>query len=109
MSINLDAATARLAREMGDSEAAIADALVAVTALLQSTAVAQRDIADAPAVQTQAVLLHMNKLLADLISARGEALRVHGQLLDISREMGATEIPYCPPLRGAKGEHKHAA
>jgi len=98
MSLTLDAATARLAREMSASETAIDDALVSATSLMHSAALAQREFAHlAPAVRSQSTMLHLSKLMSGLIEARGEALRVHGQLLDIGREMGATESPYCPP------------
>lgn len=97
MTMNLHNATVRLAREMDASEAKIAEALVSVTALMHSAAVALRDVPDSPKLKGQATLLHMNKLVAGLVDANGEAVRVHGQLLDLAREMGATELWYCPP------------
>ncbi|MEQ5789315.1 hypothetical protein J3454_15595 [Erythrobacter sp. NFXS35] len=96
MALTVTAATARFNREMMASEAAIADALVAATSLMHTAAIAQRDFPDAPVIQSQSALLHLNKMLASLIESRGEAARVHGQLRDIGREMGATEIPFCP-------------
>ncbi len=109
MSLNLDTATVRLAREIGASENAIADALVAAASLMHTAVLAQREVADAPVMKTQAALLHLNKLLSDLIAARGEAMRVHGQLVEIGREMAATEIPYCPPVEGKKTDVLKAA
>ena len=100
MSLNLDTATARLSREMAISESKIAEALVAAASLMHTAALAQQEVSDAPAVKTQSALMHLNKLLNDLIAARGEAMRVHGQLVEIGREMAATEIPYCPPVEG---------
>jgi hypothetical protein len=96
MSLTVNAATARFNREMGASEATIAEALVAATSLMHTAAIAQRDFPDAPVVQSQSALLHLNKMLASLIEARGEAARIHGQLRDIGKEMGATEVPFCP-------------
>lgn len=109
MSITIDAATARLIREMSASETAIDDALVSATSLLHTAALAQREFADAPVTKSQSALLHLNKLLAGLIEARGEALRVHGQLLDIGQEMGATESPYCPERSATKVDQQRAA
>jgi ABC-type transporter Mla subunit MlaD len=109
MSLNLNSATARLAREMGQSEAAIAEALVAVTSLMHTAALANREVDDAPVVRTQAALLHLNRLIGSLVEARGEALRVHGQLLDIGREMGATEVPWCPDKNAMVDEDLRAA
>jgi hypothetical protein len=96
MSLTKDTATARLIREMNASESTIADALVAATSLMHTAAIAQSEVADVPALETQSALIHLNKLLGELIGARGEAMRVHSKLLDIGREMGATETPYCP-------------
>lgn len=107
MSFTKDAATARLIREIGVSEATIAEALVAATSLMHTAAIAQNEFDDAPALQTQAALMHLNKLLGGLIDARGEALRVHNKLLDIGREMGATETPFCPKVSG-EGRHQAA-
>ncbi|MBA4767806.1 MAG: hypothetical protein H2049_09255 [Porphyrobacter sp.] len=109
MSLDINAATARLAREMNQSEASIADALVAVTSLMHTAAVASRTFQDGPAVQTQATFLHLNKLIGGLVEARGEAMRVHGQLLDIGREMAATEIPWCPDTKAVDDGERQAA
>lgn len=109
MPLETSTATARLVREMGASEATIAEALVATTALLHTAAVANRDVPDAPGLKTQAAMLHLNKLLASLIDARSEAMRVHNQLLDIGREMGATETPYCPPTKALDTDQQRAA
>lgn len=97
MPLDINTATARLAREVGQTEASIADALVAASSLLHSASLAGRDIDDAPVLQSQSALLHLSKMVASLVDARSEVLRAHGQLLDIGREMGATESPYCPP------------
>lgn len=108
MSLTIDAATARLTREMSASEATIADALVAAASLLQTASLASRELSDVPALGTQSALLHLNKMMSGLIEARGEALRVHGQLLEIGREMGATESPYCPKYQ-LEANHQQAA
>jgi hypothetical protein len=109
MSLTIDAATARIARELHASEAMIGDALVSAAALLHSAALADRDLCEAPVRKSQSALIHLNKMLAGLIEARGEAMRAHSQLRDIGREMGATEIPYCPPVEGTLVEHLKVA
>lgn len=98
MSLTMTAATARLVREMEVSEIAIADALVATSALMHSAALAQREFPEAPTVKAQSALIHLNKTLTGLIDAQAEAKRVHSQLLDIARVMGATEVPFCPDV-----------
>ncbi|RNJ62763.1 MAG: hypothetical protein EDM03_08925 [Porphyrobacter sp. IPPAS B-1204] len=109
MSLTIDAATARIVRELHASEATICDALVAASALMHSTALADSQFAEVPALKSQSALLHLNKMLSGLIEARGEALRAHSQLLDIGREMGATESPYCPPRNSLEAEQLQAA
>ena len=109
MPLDLNTASARLSREMEGAETTIADALVAACALLHSASLAGRDIGVAPPLQTQSALLHMSKLVASLVDARSEALRAHGKLLEIGREMGATESPYCPPRNMVELQQQQAA
>ena len=109
MSLDLNAATARLAREMGQSEAAIAEALVAATSLMHTAALANRECTDAPVLRVQTALLHLQKMVGGIIEARGESLRVHGQLLEIGREMGATEVPWCPDPKAIDSNERRAA
>jgi hypothetical protein len=109
MTLHLQNATVRLSREMDASETTLSEALVSATALMHSAAVALRDVPDSPKVKVQATLLHLNKLVAGLVEANGEAARVHGHLLDIAREMGATELWYCPPKSEAVGPVEQAA
>lgn len=108
MSLTLTAATARLVREMEVSEIAIADALVATSALMHSAALAQREFPEAPTAKAQSALIHLNKTLTGLVDAQVEAKRVHSQLLDIAREMGATESPFCPEATADLSQQKAA-
>ena len=108
MSLSIDAASARIVRELKSSEETISNALVAASALLHSAALADHDISDVPEVKVQSVLLHLNKMIHGLIEARGEARRVHGQLLDIGQAIGATETPYCPPKTAVIAEQRAA-
>ena len=86
MSLDLTTATARIARELGESEVAIADALAKTTALLHSAAMAGRDVPGAPELESQRALLCLQKIVGGLIEARGEAARVHDQLRKIAVE-----------------------
>ena len=94
--LDVNTATARLVREMRETETAIGEALVRSTGLLHSAALAQHQVGGASAAQAKAVLLRMTKLSTDLIEAQGEAQRAHGGLLKIGHEMGAMEEPTCP-------------
>jgi IS4 transposase len=89
-------ASVRIARQVSSSEASLDEALIQVTALLHSAAIAQKEFPEAPATRVQSALLHLSKTMTSLVEARGEMLRTHGQLLDIAKEMGATELPECP-------------
>ena len=96
MPLTKDTALARIGREMSATEQAVADALVSSTALLHSAALAHRDVGEGSPVEVQKTLARLLKLNSGLVEAQGEAMRVHGQLMDIARETGATEEPTCP-------------
>lgn len=108
--LTLHNATARIARQLDASETSLDEVLVQVSALLNSATIAQKEFSDAPAARVQSTLLHLVKTMTCLIEARGEMVRTHGQLLDIAREMGATELPYCPDhvAKGSIDEQKAA-
>lgn len=94
--LNQQSATARISREMLVSERSIAAALVDITALLHSCAIAARDN-HAPAAEVQAAFLRINKATAALVEARGEAARTHSALLQVKREVCGPEEPGgCP-------------
>ncbi len=102
--LDLNSATARLARQMQSTERAIDNALVETTALAHSAALTLRDVTGAPPVAAQALLQRIHKSVAGLIETRGDAARVHGQLREIGREMGGTEEPHCPDYVFTTGE-----
>lgn len=109
--LTLHNATARIARQVNASETSLNEALVQVSALLHSAAIAQKAFPDASATRVQSALLHLIKTMTSLVEARGEILRTHGQLLDIAKEMGATELPECPDYltAGSLGNQLRAA
>lgn len=80
---------------MKSTESAISNALVETLALMHSAAMAQRDVKADPA-ESQTALLRLNKLVDGLLSAQSDALRAHGQLAGISREVNGPEEPTCP-------------
>lgn len=105
MSLDLTTATARIARELGESEVAIADALTKTTALLHSAALASRDVAGAPELESQRTLLRLQKIVGGLIDVRGETSRAHGELRKIAVETGAGEEPTCPDKSFTSAEY----
>ena len=107
------AATARLTREIQETETKIADALVSSTALLYTCALAARDN-DAPAAQVHSALHRSQKTIASLVDARAEIFRTHGALRNIFRVVAAPEEPYpCPEpsatIEAEDAEDKRAA
>ena len=109
MSLTLPIASARLGREMLDAENKIADALVSTAALLHSAALAHRDVGGTSPAKTQQTFARLLKKNSDLVDAQGEAMRVHGQLLDHAVETGATEQPTCPDKPFTSAELQSAA
>ena len=93
--LDRNSATARLTRQMQSTESAVSDALIQSLSLMHTAAVAQRDI-HTDAHDSQAALLRMGKLVDGLLSAQSAALRVHGQLADIAREVNGPDEPTCP-------------
>ena len=93
--LDRNSATARLTRQMQSTESAGADALIQTLSLMHTAAVAQRDIRSAPEV-SQAAMIRMSKLVDGLVAAQSDTLRVHGQLVQISREVNGPEEPTCP-------------
>ena len=103
-------ASVRIARQVSTSEASLDEALVQVSALLNSAAITQKAFPNAPVNRVQSALLHLSKTMTCLVEARGEMLRTHGQLLDIAKEMGATERPECPDyLTKSSADEQQAA
>lgn len=88
-------ATARLGRQMKSTESAVSAALIEAVALMHTAAVAQRDVA-APVAETQAAMLRLSKLVDGLVSAQSDTLRVHGQLVDVSRVVNGPAENDCP-------------
>ncbi|MBX7513587.1 hypothetical protein K3179_03400 [Qipengyuania sp. GH38] len=93
--LDRNSATARLTRQMQSTESAVSDALIQTLSLMHTAAMAQRDV-DATPQASQAALLRMGKLVEGLLAAQSDAMRVHGQLADIAREVNGPEEPTCP-------------
>lgn len=89
------AATARLTRQMKSTENAVSTALIETLSLMHTAALAHKESGAVPA-KGQAALLRMSKLVDGLLCAQSDALRTHGQLADIAREVNGPEEPICP-------------
>ena len=70
--LNIHNATVRIARQVTDSETTLDEALVQISALLHSAAIAQKEFTNAPTLRVQSTLLHLGKTMTCLVEARGE-------------------------------------
>ena len=96
MALTLPAASARLTRNILDSETLIAQALAQVSETVATLSRAQVEVENAPKVECQNALLRLQKSSAKLIEAQAEMLRAHGQLRAIGQAMMGPEEPWCP-------------
>jgi hypothetical protein len=94
MSMTVPVAQMRIARDISEAEKALDEALIRHSSLFTTMVAARRETASAPFAGHEA-LLRLAKSQQALLEAGGNLARVHGQLLDIQREMGAGDE--CPP------------
>lgn len=101
--MTLSSATARLTRNLHDTETQIARAVASVGETVNTLSLAQIEVSQAPRASTQEALLRLMSAQRKLASAQSEMLRAHSQLSAISETMTGEE-PWCPsdPMRTAK-------
>lgn len=104
MTKNAPLLAARLQREVPTAEAKIDEAIIALSSLMASMVTARRETA-VPASTGQATILRLAKAQMSLVRVSNEVLRVHGELLDIGREMGSFDIRDCPRPSGEATRH----
>jgi hypothetical protein len=93
MSIN--AAQARISRELIDAELAVDEALIRQSQLFTSLVTARRDLGLANGTG-QETLLRLSKSQQSLLSAGGDLARVHGQMKIIGSEVTGELVSDCP-------------
>lgn len=94
MSMTVPVARMRIARDISEAERALDEALIRQSSLFTTMVAARRETGSEPFVGHEA-LLRLAKSQQALLEAGGNLARVHGQLLDVQREMGVAEE--CPP------------
>lgn len=94
MTMTKAVASVRIAREMQDAEQALNEALLKQSSLFTSMLMARRDTPADPFIGQDA-LLRLSRSQQSMLSAGGDLARVHGRLLEISREVGAV-LEECP-------------
>lgn len=100
MSMSLNVAAVRLAREVPTAEQAIDEALLATANVLQ-TMLKARIGGEVPAHTGQLALVKLVHTQKALIEASSGFLRVHEELASLGREMMVSDDDYCPPIKGA--------
>lgn len=95
---------ARLECDVPSAEAKVDDAIIALSSLMTSMVTARRET-DVPANTGQATILRLAKAQMSLVGVSNDVLRVHGELLDIGKEMGSFDIRDCPPPSGKISSH----
>jgi hypothetical protein len=94
MSMTVPVAQMRIARDIGEAEKALDEALIRQASLFATMVSARRETGAHPFTGHEA-LLRLAKSQQALLEAGGNLARVHGSLLDVQREMGAGDD--CPP------------
>ncbi|MCV0382603.1 MAG: hypothetical protein K5799_03980 [Erythrobacter sp.] len=98
--LTIPAAAARLRREVNDAETKVADALIATTALLHTSALARSAAVDLHPMGGHAELRRLTKSVDGLVTLRAELIRVHSGYEKTGREMGILDEPK-PYIAGA--------
>lgn len=99
MSMSVNVAAMRLAREVPSAELAIDAALLATTNVLQ-TMLSARSEGLVPAHAGQVALAKLIQSQKSLMEASNDFLRVHRELAALGREMMVSDDDYCPPIKG---------
>lgn len=95
MGMTVNAAQARIARELIEAEQAVDEALIKQSQLFTSLVTARRDLGMAN-TYGQDALLRLAKSQQSLLSAGGDLARVHGRMLAIGTEVKADMVSDCP-------------
>lgn len=94
MTMTTEVARLRIARKLQETEAALDQALTLQSELFATMIEARRETASGPALG-QDTLLRLSKVQQTLLDAGGDLARIHGRLLEISREKCSADD--CPP------------
>ncbi|MBL0916144.1 MAG: hypothetical protein IBJ13_11730 [Sphingopyxis sp.] len=103
--MSIHQSTERLQRDVPTAEDSIADALIAVSSLMTSMVTARRETG-VPSRTGHAAIARLAKAQVSLVAVSGDVLRVHGELVQIGREVAGLDLhEECPPSEGAGKPH----
>ena len=91
MGMNNDIATARIIRDLVNSETEIDNALASSASLL-ATMVQARIETNAPIATGHIAIMRLVRSLNSMSDARGDMVRVHAELLKVGQERGAFSL-----------------
>lgn len=86
MTMTVEVAKLRIARNLYEAEAALDEALMRQSQLMTSIVAARRETGVAP-FTAQGALMRLAKLQQSMLSAGGDLARVHGRLQDVGHEL----------------------
>lgn len=92
-------ATIRLRDKVTETEEAVDEAVLKVTALINEIVMTRGAFRSHEAAgRAQPALLRVQKALADLNAAQGEIARAHGELRSAYKTVSGPEEPSCPDM-----------
>jgi hypothetical protein len=95
MTMTVQAALARLSRQVPQAEEDIDQALISLSSLLTTMVTARRDTATAGG-NSQIAVQQVSRAIEGLVSASNEMARAHGSLRKVSVEKGVGDTEACP-------------
>lgn len=108
MSMTIEVARMRIARDIHEAEASLDEALLKQANLLSSIVKARRETASGP-FEGHDVLLRLNRSQQSILTAGSELARVHSRLQKIQEEKaGWHECPPNEPMRPNQASEKAA-
>jgi Cu/Zn superoxide dismutase len=110
MTMNKDAAIARITRQVPEAEASVDEAIIKISSLI-TTLVQARQVSDVPAATGQMTLMRLSKVQMSLVQVGNDVLRAHKDLAKIGEVHAGFHIHECPPagFAGIENNSKQAA
>lgn len=108
MSMTIEVARMRIAREIQEAEASLDEVLIKQSNLLSSIVMARRETASGP-FEGHDALLRLNRSQQSILAAGSELARVHSRLQKIQEEKaGWHECPPNKPMGHSRDSEKAA-
>ena len=96
----------RIAGAVPNTESSLDNAMLALSSLI-GTLIQARQETGVPAATGQASIIRLTKAQSSLVAISNDVLRVHGELLDIQKEVGVGDLHECPQWASAESDKRH--